>query len=797
VNHTIFFRQKKKMFPLFLTVCCLATTTWATVCIPPAPTIELRDVPYTPPAPNTTFIPTSCASAQVHFGLLRVQVRGGAIVDVLCHDQKEYLVLPTQTADANFACIDSSFTTRFCAVRFDPPSLLVDVGDFTFAQSEGNSIEWAGQSSPNVPFTHVPFGVAGDCRTGRSPANIDLRGTPFAVADSMKWYAINTTNAQLTRAIVREGTNGQVVDITAGDCAWITPGTLHTIPGSPAICNFFQWQLQLKIAKVSPPNPPACAVPPRNTAATYTCRNRALPPPPLCATPAMTPTSLPFPGRNSTTVHSACPPVPPADKRDTPYPSDTNAFESCVAAGVTNGLALIRVRGGNVVQLFCAGGNEYLLLPNTIGFSNYAQLQSIFTFFCAIRIDPSTLLVDTGDLTFSSSEGQATGAWGFWDRAAFGLPGQCSKGINSARAKIDLSSTPFAFDESSSWTVSGYMPLGSSWVHTGRQMADIVGDGDCGWNSPGPRRVELNRTCSTYQWLVQLRIANDIEGLALPPCGFPPMDQNATGCFADRNIALPSTVVNCSTRAPTPAPPTPAPTPAPPTPAPRPAPLTPASTVTTVQPTPAPTPAPFTPASTLTTVSPTPAPVPPTPITSGVTEATTFASNVESTTIGSNVELTTIGSNVESTTIGSNVESTTIGSNVESTTIGSNVESSGGTNPTNPCELIDNCKACLNRTLTAVACSWCNNDATNSGYCRSGTTAVLCSVNFPTLHAIVCPVIALTSRPSGTQVDSLSVDATSLEDSDTSVIVVNSGTHISQGWFLGAVVLLIVVVVHQ
>lgn len=723
------------MFPLFLTVCSLATT-WATLCIPPAPTIELRDVPYTPPAPNTTFIPTSCESAQVFFGLLRVQVRGGSIVDVLCHDRKEYLVLPTQTADANFACIDSSFTTRFCAVRFDPRSLLVDVGDFTFAESEGNSIAWAGQSGQSVsePFTHVPYGVAGDCRTGHSPANIDLRGTPFAVADSMAWFAGNTTNAQVTRATERPGTNGQVVDITAGDCGWIAPGALNTLPGGAAMCNLYQWQLQLKIAKASPPNPPACDVPPLNSQATYQCRRRALPPPPLCTTPAMTPTSLPYPGRTPTTVHSACPPVPPADMRTTPYPSSTNASQSCIAAGVTNGLALIRVRGGNVVQLFCAGGKEYLLLPNTIGFSNYGQLQMMYTFFCAIRIDPSTLLVDTGDLTFSNSEGFTTRQWAF-DRVPFGFAGDCIRGVGPGTAKIDLRSTPFALDESSAWTPSGFLPVGNARVHTGRQIADITGDGDCGWITPGRTRVELDNSCSTYQWLVQLRIANDAEGLALPPCGIPPMDRNATGCFADRSVALPSTVVNCSMRAPTPAPPTPAPT------------------------------------------------LAPVPITSGDAVTTTITSNAESTTSVTGLVSMSDGSTTSITTDGSTTSSS----------------SGGGTNQTNPCELIDNCKACLNRTLTAVVCSWCSNDANRAGYCRSGTTAVLCSVNFPTLHAIVCPVIPLMSTSASSaaeSTDSSAVDAT-VDGSDTDFVVVSSGSHSSQGWFLRAVVLLIVVVARQ
>jgi hypothetical protein len=739
------------MFPLFLTVCSLATT-WATLCIPPAPTIELRDVPYTPPAPNTTFIPTSCESAQVFFGLLRVRKCAAAPSSTCCvtMTEKNTWFFPPNRPTPTLLAIESSTTTRFCAVSFDPR----DRCSSTSATSPlppvkvPTVIAWAGQSGQSVsePFTHVPFGVAGDCRTGGASV---CRPTSIFAARRLLWPtrwrglpAPNTTNAAESRA---------PLCAPASTARWSTSRRAACAVGSLLVASqrpcpaVRRCAIRLPVAaaaqdrKAPPPTPsppplPACDVPPLNSQATYQCRRRALPPPPLCTTPAMTPTSLPYPGRTPTTVHSACPPVPPADMRTTPYPSSTNASQSCIAAGVTNGLALIRVRGGNVVQLFCAGGKEYLLLPNTIGFSNYGQLQMMYTFFCAIRIDPSTLLVDTGDLTFSNSEGFTTRQWAF-DRVPFGFAGDCIRGVGPGTAKIDLRSTPFALDESSAWTPSGFLPVGNARVHTGRQIADITGDGDCGWITPGRTRVELDNSCSTYQWLVQLRIANDAEGLALPPCGIPPMDRNATGCFADRSVALPSTVVNCSMRAPTPAPPTPAPT------------------------------------------------LAPVPITSGDAVTTTITSNAESTTSVTGLVSMSDGSTTSITTDGSTTSSS----------------SGGGTNQTNPCELIDNCKACLNRTLTAVVCSWCSNDANRAGYCRSGTTAVLCSVNFPTLHAIVCPVIPLMSTSASSaaeSTDSSAVDAT-VDGSDTDFVVVSSGSHSSQGWFLRAVVLLIVVVARQ
>jgi hypothetical protein len=156
---------------------CSLTSTRATLCTPPVPTLEQRDTPFTSPPPNTAFIATSCQSAQVRFGVLRVRVRGGAIVEVLCHHAKEYIVLPAQSADSNFATIESR-TTRFCAVRFDPPSLLVDLADFSFAASEGAEVTWSGQT---LPFSHVPFAVAGDCRTGGCAVRRQRRSARHAV----------------------------------------------------------------------------------------------------------------------------------------------------------------------------------------------------------------------------------------------------------------------------------------------------------------------------------------------------------------------------------------------------------------------------------------------------------------------------------------------------------------------------------------------------------------------------------------------------------------------------------------
>jgi hypothetical protein len=319
---------------LLLPLLMLIRSTRATLCVSPVPTISIRDSPIRLPM-NETAPPVSCAAAEVRFGVLRVLVRGGFVVVVLCHLAKEYLVLPQQGADANFAAVQTR-VTRFCAIRFDPATLLVDIGDLTFAESEGATFNWR-QSV--LPLTDVPFGLAADCRAGNtSSANINLAGTPFAIADSMQWVASNISSPS-TRSEFRTGSNRQIADISSGGmCDTIAPGAAYSLVTSvdETPCNAYQWQLQLQIA--NPGNQTAvapCDVPPRNQTGKYTCRDRTLPSPRQCATLA-TPAPAPFAGRNNLTVH-ACPPLPPPDMRTTPYPSNVLAYTSCtscIAAGI-------------------------------------------------------------------------------------------------------------------------------------------------------------------------------------------------------------------------------------------------------------------------------------------------------------------------------------------------------------------------------------------------------------------------------------------------------------------------------
>lgn len=106
--------------------------------------------------------------------------------------------------------------TVYARVRVDPTTLRVSLGDQTFATSTGRI------ATRDRVITAMPFGVAGDCIAGGSRAgvaNIDLRGTPFAVAADAFALAGFMPGGAATY-----GAGGRVVDLRGGGyCGWIAP----------------------------------------------------------------------------------------------------------------------------------------------------------------------------------------------------------------------------------------------------------------------------------------------------------------------------------------------------------------------------------------------------------------------------------------------------------------------------------------------------------------------------------------------------------------------------------------------
>jgi hypothetical protein len=133
----------------------------------------------------------------------------------------EYLTLTRTGADTNFAqytaggssAPGTNVRTTYTRLRVDPVTLQVLTGDQRFSTSTG------ALSHGSTRVTSMPFGVAMSCNGTRAPANIDLRGTPFAVAPSQLvlggWRPVGSTDP-------REA--NQVYSLQGGgSCGWNGP----------------------------------------------------------------------------------------------------------------------------------------------------------------------------------------------------------------------------------------------------------------------------------------------------------------------------------------------------------------------------------------------------------------------------------------------------------------------------------------------------------------------------------------------------------------------------------------------
>jgi hypothetical protein len=131
----------------------------------------------------------------------------------------EYLTLHNVTAYANYsqytvggAVSGTNVKTKYTKVRIDPATLLVDIGDQTFSTSTGSLIH-GGES-----VTSMPFGVAMSCDdTASGVGNIDLTGTPFAVAVD----EFTVGGADSSGSAVYSAGNRVVTLSGGGYCGWI------------------------------------------------------------------------------------------------------------------------------------------------------------------------------------------------------------------------------------------------------------------------------------------------------------------------------------------------------------------------------------------------------------------------------------------------------------------------------------------------------------------------------------------------------------------------------------------------
>ena len=163
--------------------------------------------------------------------------------------------------------------------------------------------------------------------------------------------------------------------------------------------------------------------------------------------------------------------------------------------------------GGKTFSVYChdmAGSpREYLTLVNT-GNANYSShgdvggwpIIRVTTRYTKVRLDPTTLLVNIGDQTFSTSEGDDC-CYGFTHVTSmpYATAGSCAGWMDDGHSNVDLTGTPFIVDDV--FTVGGWYAAGSAnsgviYTFAGQMLAiavqaaafDITGGGGCGSTSP-------------------------------------------------------------------------------------------------------------------------------------------------------------------------------------------------------------------------------------------------------------------------------------------------------------------------
>lgn len=155
---------------------------------------------------------------------------------VYCHDMagapREYLTLANTGGAFNYALYGNvaggppaNVTTHYTKIRIDPATLLVNVGDQTFASSTGLDCCIGSTFVVSMPYAH-----ASSCWGGSDPgrANVDLSGLPFVVDDIFTvrgWGPFGSVNGTpLPEDFLAAAVQSPVVNLTGGGfCGGIGP----------------------------------------------------------------------------------------------------------------------------------------------------------------------------------------------------------------------------------------------------------------------------------------------------------------------------------------------------------------------------------------------------------------------------------------------------------------------------------------------------------------------------------------------------------------------------------------------
>ena len=194
-------------------------------------------------------VPESCGDAQSLYDTTRngrylIHPDGGQEFSVDCEGMidtaKDYLSLDIGHVGPGFnfgsykaggAANGTDVVTGFTKVRINPANLTVDIGDRLFATSSGTLTHPDGGGSSVV--TSMSYATAMGCDgTANGSANIDLRGTPFAVDDTFIPGDADVGASAFTF-------QNQVVNITGGGfCGWNSPDPDAYNPFNPSPGNY-------------------------------------------------------------------------------------------------------------------------------------------------------------------------------------------------------------------------------------------------------------------------------------------------------------------------------------------------------------------------------------------------------------------------------------------------------------------------------------------------------------------------------------------------------------------------------
>jgi hypothetical protein len=130
---------------------------------------------------------------------------------------------------------------------------------------------------------------------------------------------------------------------------------------------------------------------------------------------------------------------------------------------------------------------EYLPLQNVSSSANFSQYTAggavsgtnVRTSYTKIRIDPSSLLVDISDQTFSTSTGELIHGGESVTSMPYGVGMSCDASP-SGIGNIDLTGTPFAV-AADEFEVGGAGSSGSATYSSDNRVVNLSGGGYCGW----------------------------------------------------------------------------------------------------------------------------------------------------------------------------------------------------------------------------------------------------------------------------------------------------------------------------